>query len=205
MRRVRVGDRVRIIKDGTSTLLPPDTGYHEKLLLEDTGRSGTVVGFSKSDKRIARVEWDAGSYRVFDDFSLGPSGRLEVRDRGRVHMGPIESEIHSDFIEVIGPATRERTKPSKSDRTTTAATSSEAEGGRGPSTLTRLRRMFIGLSTEEKKDCYREMRRFCDASVPATSGVDARIRAVLRAGEKWGISVKRANRIFAEGLQNGWT
>jgi hypothetical protein len=191
---------VRITKDGTSTLFPPETGYPQKLLLEDAGRTGTVTGFSKTDKAVLRVKWDAGSYRIFDDFVLGASRHLEVRDKGRVDIGSIEADIHSDFVEVVSsPGT-----PAISAQAAPVAVP-EVEAGQEKSLVSGLRRKFFGLSTPERKQCYKEMMEFVHASMPAASGIDARMRATLRAVEKWGISVKRADDIFKEGQQEGWT
>lgn len=100
-RGIRKGDRVRIRDDGTSTLCPPDTGYPQKLLLEDAGRTGTVIGFGRTGD-ILQVEWDPGSYRIYDDLVLGESGRLEVRDKGRVDLGSIKSTIHSSYVQLVG-------------------------------------------------------------------------------------------------------
>ena len=199
MKKIKAGDRVRITKDGTSTLFPPETGYPQKLLLEDAGRTGTVTGFSKTDKAVLRVKWDAGSYRIYDDIVLGASGELEVRDKGRADIESIEACIHSDFVEVIStPGRSEAGAHSVSVGSPAAATQHEK------SFLSDLRRRFLGLSLAHRKQCYREMTNFMHASTPAANGMDARMRATVRAVEKWGISVKRADEIFKEGQQKGW-
>jgi hypothetical protein len=199
MKKIKVGDRVRITKDGTSTLFPPDTGYPQKLLLEDAERTGTVTGFSKMDKAVLRVKWDAGSYRIYDDMVLGRSGHLEVRDKGRVDIGSIDTNIHSDFVEVVntpgGSALRTQSSPDGVP---------QVEDGQKRSIGSGIWRKVFGLSLWERKQCYKEMMEFVYASMPAASGIDARMRATLRAVEKWGISVKRADQIFKEGQEQGW-
>lgn len=199
MKKIKAGDRVRITKDGTSTLFPPDTGYPQKLLLEDAGRTGTVTGFSRSDKAVLRVKWDAGSYRIYDDLVLGASGHLEVRDKGKVDIKSIETDIHSDRVEVLSsPGT-----PATGGQAAVVA-GSDVETAQQKSLLSGLRQKIFGLSLPERKQCYKEMMEFVRASMPAASGIDARMRATLRAVEKWGISVKRADDIFKEGQQQGW-
>lgn len=233
MKNVRVGDRVEIVKDGTSTLLPPDTGYPEKLLLEDAGRTGTVIGLVASERGVVRVRWDPGSYRIFGDFVLGSSGRLETTDRGRVEMPSMESHIHSDFLRVVDRAGPE---PGSVDEAPTPlrdvearlrevaltvgplpVTSAlthpsgalhylgrEAAGTRPGMTLRRLWRAVVGLRLADRKRCFHEMREYMVASMPAVTAMDASMRAILRAARKWDIPARRARRIFDEGRQRHW-
>ncbi len=204
MKKFKVGDRVRITKDGTSTLVPPDTGYPQKLLLEDTGRMGTVTGFSKMDKAVLRVKWDPGSYRIFDDFVLGASGQLEVHDKGRVDIGSIESVIHSDYVDVVNSPGTSASTSQESQLPPVAAAPSGTEESHMVSIASGIWRRVFGLRLAQKKECYREMQDFVNASMSATNGIDARTRAIFRAAEKWGISWKRARQIFDEGRQKNW-
>jgi len=206
MKKIKVGDRVRIMKNGTSTLLPPETGYSQKLLLEDTGRIGTVTGLSKTDKKVVRVKWDPGSYRIFDDFVLGSSGHLEVRHKGRVDIGSIESNIHSDFIKVV--STLSSSVPLTQESRPSSLLAEQPSGAREiphGTFFSMVWRKVFGLSLAEKKQCYREMREFVDASMPVTIGIRATSEAAFRAADKWGISLRRANAIFNEGIRQEWT
>ena len=205
MKKFKTDDRVRIIKDGTSTLFPPDTGYPEKLLLEDAGRLGTVTGLSKKDKAVVRVKWDPGSYRIFGDFVFGASGHLEVADKGRVDRGSIESDIHADFIEVVTIPSKGAPAPQEPQLSPVGAAPSSPRESRIGLIVRGVWRRFFGLSLSQKTQCYREMRDFVDASIAAAGGMAARQRAIFRAAEKWGISWKVADRIFEEGRQKGWT
>jgi len=204
MKKFKTSVRVRIIKDGTSTLFPPDTGYAEKLLLEDAGRLGTVTGFSKKDKAVVRVKWDPGSYRIFGDFVLGASGHLEVTDKGRVDIGSVESDIHSDFIEVVAVPAMSGPTPQRSQSPTPSAVSTTRKSRPGL-IISRIRRTIFGLRLAEKQQCYREMRAFVDASIAVADEMAARQRAIFRAAERWGISWKVADRILDEGSQKCWT
>jgi hypothetical protein len=71
--------------------------------------------------------------------------------------------------------------------------------------ISRIRRTIFGLRLVEKKQCYREMRTFVDASIAVADEMAARQRAIFRAAEKWGISWRVADGVLDEGTQKDWT
>jgi len=98
-RKYKVGDRIRIAKDGTATGKPEQTGHHEKVWLEEKGHQGTIISFY--DREVPVVKWDPATWKVFDDFVPGPSG-LEVMTKGTVDLASFETRIHNDYIEKMG-------------------------------------------------------------------------------------------------------